>query len=122
MRFSAESFGSGHLQIARDEEFAERRKLKLASVRDKTEGGAVEADGVVVEHVIARAKDSAGEVGGGAAIVVNGHKLGGDIGDDRDVTGGVGFVEDGNDFVGNEGVAVGRIKQGSRASGGSAVW
>ena len=76
-----------------------------------------ELDGIVVREMPARAKYGTCKIGGSTPVILHRDVIGGDGGDDGDVAGGVRFVTNGNQFVVDKGVAVGRIKEGTRAGG-----
>ena len=76
-------------------------------------------DGIVVGEMPARAEDGKGKIGSGTPVAVYGHVISGDGGYGGDVEGRVGFVTNGNKFLMDKGVAVGRIEEGTRTGGGS---
>jgi hypothetical protein len=76
-----------------------------------------ELDGIVVREMPARAKCGTCKIGGSAPVTLHRDVIGGDGGYDGDVARRVRFVTNGNQFVMDKGVAVGRIEEGARAGG-----
>jgi hypothetical protein len=76
-----------------------------------------ELDGIFVREVPARAKYGTCKIGGSTPVILHRDVIGGDGGHDGDVARGVRFVTNGNQFVMDKGVAVGRIEEGARAGG-----